>query len=639
MFIKKLKIKNFLTIAEGELSLENRGLVLISGVNKDDVSAKSNGAGKSSIVDSICWCLFGSTARGESADDVVNNEAKKDCCVELTIQDNENEYVFVRYRKDTVNKSNVLIWQNGVELTAPTIAENDAKICKLIGMTKEIFQATVYCGQDSMPYLPAMTDKQIKELIENAAGLTQLQKAYALAREQKINNQSLSSSLLLLVENIKNDIEKLTANISILENERIVWDTQHSIDIKMKKAELDLRKSRYENEVNNFKAVYDNTLSNKIQDINGKINSPELVQKRKELADLELAKSGKQLEIASIDGNIKHKQTSIDNNLQEISEIKSGVKSKCPTCGRFFDKVDINSAIQTLKNNNDVLQKEIESLKADMLQAGVQYQNILSAIEDTKKQIPDTTELSKELQELNQKNLLQEQQLMRLQQKKSELINFKKECDEFEKLPNPKEQSLQIVKKMLEDKKQELKNKEEESQEVLKQLSVDNNLVSVFGPSGVRAHILDVITPYLNARTNRYLHTLSCGNLSAEWSTLSTTKSNVVKEKFSISVINKTGAKNYKSLSGGEKRKVNLACILALQDLASTRADKSFDLWIGDEIDDALDTVGLELLMAVLNEKAQEKGTVLVISHNDLKDWISQNIVVTKQNKVSTIQE
>ena len=639
MFVKKLKIKNFLTIAEGELSLENRGLVLISGVNKDDMSAKSNGAGKSSIVDSICWCLFGSTARGESADDVVNNEAKKDCCVALTIQDNENEYVFTRYRKDTVNKSNIFVKQNGVDITAPTMAENDAKICKLIGMTKEIFQATVYCGQDNMPYLPAMTDKQIKELIENAAGLTQLQKAYSLAREQKINNQSLSSSLLLLIENIKNDIDKLNANVSILNNEMIVWDTQHSLELKMKKSEFELRKSRYEEEVNNFKHIYDNTLAGKIQSINNQINSPELVQKRQELANLELAKTNKQLEISSIDNNIKYKQTSIQNNDQEISEIKSGVKSKCPTCGRFFDKADITATARTLRENNVLLQKEIEELQADMLQSGVQYQAILDAIEQVKQQIPDTTELSKELQELNRKNLEQEQQLMRLQHKKGELINFKKECNDFEKMPNPKEQSLQAVQQMLKDKQQELHNKEEESREVLKQLSIDNNLVSVFGPSGVRAHILDVITPYLNARTNRYLHTLSCGNLSAEWSTLSTTKSNVVKEKFSISVSNKTGAKNYRGLSGGEKRKVNLACILALQDLAATRADKSFDLWIGDEIDDALDTVGLELLMAVLNEKAQEKGTVLIISHNDLKDWISQNIVVTKHNKVSTIQE
>lgn len=161
---------------------------------------------------------------------------------------------------------------------------------------------------------------------------------------------------------------------------------------------------------------------------------------------------------------------------------------------------------------------------------------------------------------------------------------------------------------MLDTKKQELIDTKENAKEIYKQMTIDDNLIAIFSPSGVRAHILDVITPFLNCRTNKYLSTLSCGNLTAEWNTLNTTKSGVVKEKFQINVVNKYGASNYKGLSGGEKRKVNLACVLALQDLASARAKKSFDLWIGDEIDNALDETGLELLMSVLHEKHKKKA-------------------------------
>ncbi|TOJ96769.1 chromosome segregation protein SMC, partial [Vibrio parahaemolyticus] len=70
-----------------------------------------------------------------------------------------------------------------------------------------------------------------------------------------------------------------------------------------------------------------------------------------------------------------------------------------------------------------------------------------------------------------------------------------------------------------------------------------------------------------------------------------------------------------------EKRKVRLATALALQDLVSSRASKPIELWIGDEIDDAVDVSGLERLMTVLEEKAKEKGTVLIVSHNQLSDW------------------
>ena len=58
MYFGKLSIKNFLVIGEAEVDLHNCGLTLIEGRNEDDESANSNGAGKSSLVDALCWCLY-----------------------------------------------------------------------------------------------------------------------------------------------------------------------------------------------------------------------------------------------------------------------------------------------------------------------------------------------------------------------------------------------------------------------------------------------------------------------------------------------------------------------------------------------------------------------------------------------------
>ena len=77
---------------------------------------------------------------------------------------------------------------------------------------------------------------------------------------------------------------------------------------------------------------------------------------------------------------------------------------------------------------------------------------------------------------------------------------------------------------------------------------------------------------------------------------------------------------------------MRLACALALQDLVAARADKSIDLWIGDEIDDALDDAGLERLMGVLEQKARERGTVLCISHNDIASYARRTMLVEKKN-------
>ena len=162
----------------------------------------------------------------------------------------------------------------------------------------------------------------------------------------------------------------------------------------------------------------------------------------------------------------------------------------------------------------------------------------------------------------------------------------------------------------------------------------------VFAPSGARAEMLDEVTPYLNAQTAKYLGTLSDGNIRATWSTLTRNKAGELKEKFAIEVEHALGGARFAAISGGEQRKVRIAAALALQDLVASRASKPIPLFVGDEIDNALDPAGVERLTMILQEKARERGTVFIISHSDLSDWIGQVMVVTKSARgVSTIAE
>lgn len=96
-------------------------------------------------------------------------------------------------------------------------------------------------------------------------------------------------------------------------------------------------------------------------------------------------------------------------------------------------------------------------------------------------------------------------------------------------------------------------------------------VVSVYAPAGVRAVVLDEVTPFLNQQTAKYLGTLSDGNIDANWSTLVRNAKGELREKFTIEVANSKGGKAFKLLSGGEKRKVRIATAMALQDLVATR--------------------------------------------------------------------
>ena len=78
---------------------------------------------------------------------------------------------------------------------------------------------------------------------------------------------------------------------------------------------------------------------------------------------------------------------------------------------------------------------------------------------------------------------------------------------------------------------------------------------------------------------------------------------------------------------------------MALQDLYKNRARVSIEFQLFDEIDDAIDTSGLERLMTILEKRGREKGTVLVISHNDIASWVPSTITVKNTGGVSTVDE
>lgn len=70
MYLIKLIINNYKLIEHADLSFEECSYLVV-GVNLDESSADSNGVGKTSLLDSIFWCLFGASLENCKADDVI----------------------------------------------------------------------------------------------------------------------------------------------------------------------------------------------------------------------------------------------------------------------------------------------------------------------------------------------------------------------------------------------------------------------------------------------------------------------------------------------------------------------------------------------------------------------------------------
>src|SRR5690606_21510977 len=205
----------------------------------------------------------------------------------------------------------------------------------------------------------------------------------------------------------------------------------------------------------------------------------------------------------------------------------------------------------------------------------------------------------------------------------------------LEKLPEPKKRDSErkAIEKKIKAQKQQLLSLEREKKQL-------EDVVKVYSNSGVKSHVLDLITPYLNERANKYLTALSGTDMEVKFSTQTQNKDGSYSDKFDLQLINHAGGGSYKANSEGEKKRADLSISLAIQDLVMSRTDLKSNFVVYDEVFDALDSVGSENVVTLLKERLKTVGTIFVITHNEhLKPLFEQTITVVKaKDGTSTIK-
>jgi len=635
MHITNLIIENFLTIGSAELQLTNKGLVLIQGENADDPSTKSNGAGKSSIPDALCWALFGETARGVKGDAVVNKTAKRNARVTVKILDGNDTYEITRHRKHKDHRNRLILIKNGADITSGTDKLTQVNVEQVLGSSLDVFRAAIYAGQDAMPDLPGMTDKQLKLLVEESAGVDRLQAAHEIAR-QKLNEVIKEGEQIVnAIDRLEGIVENDKVNLQGIQDGIDGWEKQRNADIEnykqRAKEHVDKAKAA-EAEAQKFDiAAMDDAYSDLEAQIDGVQSEKE--QESKLAAELTGAQ-GKVIKLEADAKNLADQAKRIKNDMQNITD---KVGQPCGECGKVYEQGDLENALHVQKQNLvDVtlklrtIKQKLDTAREASVSTSERLTSFRASMIDVSGAVRAQREIDSERARLNQ--LMQERDTNSADAKR-----WVEKAKQEKALPNPFEAQLEDAKRRISDNEDKIAKLKVKLGDHEDRVQTAKDVAEVFSPAGVRAHILDTVTPFLNDRTAEYLGQLSDGNISAIWSTVGMTSKGELREKFNIDVTNDKGAQSFVGLSGGEKRKVRLATAMALQDLVSSRASKPISLFIADEVDDALDTAGLERLMAILDQKARDKGTVLVISHNDLKDWIRETATVTKRGGMSTV--
>lgn len=623
-----LEVENFMALANAKVELDQRGLVLIQGVNAGDSSAASNGAGKSTLMNSLMWCIYGETSHGVKGDDVLSTDHEKNCRVKVTIEDEGKRYAIIRHRKHKEFKNRLIVRGEDGDMTKGKDSLTQEFVERLIGASKEVFMASIYASQEAMPDLPGMSDKNLKTIVEEAAGVDRLTKAYAIARERANaaaarmeTTKTKMDACLSLVESAQNELESAKTSSEAWERDRserldVARADLVGAEVTLTEVEMELR-----------------SLPEQIRDTENAIGKEREKLASKEEHDAKLVKV--RGAITDIRASIR-----ITENIQKeamqrarafkvkAEEVNTKVGEPCPTCGKAYCVEDLSTVKESFVEQ---ARSEISQAQASATSVAKYQEHLEKALKIESALVASTPDVSAIISRIEQ--LTKELGTLRHREKevvavealvaraRSEVDRITKETNPFLAVIKRHEESLAANKSNYGVLKTELKNIQEQA------LLLDKAR-QVYSPAGVRSHILTSVTPFLNAQTAEYLNTLSDGNIVAEWSTMESTKKGEWRDKFNISVRKIGASKTFQTLSGGEKRKVRIACSLALQDLVASRASKNIELFIGDEIDDALDTAGLERLMGILEAKARERGTVMIISHKEMKSWFRETITV-----------
>lgn len=605
---KSVSINNFMSFEKASVSLDNQGFVLVSGVNnnKDD-SAKSNGSGKSSLWESIVWCLTGETIRGikQVSNKYVNNGA----CVELLFSIDDTEYKLIRSKDNKEFGTNLKIFVNNVDKSGKGIRDSEKILAELLpDLTSSLLGAVVVLGQGLPQRFTNNTPSGRKGVLER------LSKSDFMIEDIK---NKLSNRKIYLT----NELRKFEDEILSLESKKSVVQSQLDKDEKFLNEQPFID---FTNEYTHFETI----LSSLKNDIN--YYSTKLVESEKsgkEISDrynqFDLDFKDFQLKNATaysekIDPIVKERmqnQFKISQLTKDISNAKN-IKDICPTCGQKLPDVH--------KIDTSDMEKELSNLT-------ILNENLNNQVQALKKESCDKEEEFKKLQEVEKEKTKLELDKARNEYK--EFLNNKdKTTNELHKneleLENLKgiESRLNVVHDSISNYKKELEQIAEkllyniiEKDKLNSRLEIVSKMITL-ATRDFRGFLLSEIITYIDSKVKEYsLKVFNHTNIS------------FILNGNNIDIF--YCDKQYEALSGGEKQKVDLMVQFALRDMLCKFLNFSSNILVLDEIFDNLDSIGCQKVLDLISTKLIDVSSIYIVTHHsDISIPSDSELIVVKDD-------
>ena len=592
----KVIIDNFLSFGHAEVALENCGYTLVEGINHNPKDgAKSNGSGKSSIFNAICYALTGETINGLS-NNLNNIVTKGDMGVELEFSVDDDFYDIKRTR-DIKGHANLKIFINGEDKSGKGVRESEEVLKQFLpDINSDLIGEVIIVGQGMPHKFSNNTPSGRKELLEK-----------------------LSHSDFML-EDIKNRVDSRFAELSKKLNDLEIDKSKEEAVKSYTEANL----VKKETELKTFDVEVDfdkniDTLNTEIAQLNEQLTSTELNQtflknrldeinnqlidladkKQKALAEETKTFNEHNLSVKTL---ISEKQNSKKLLLEEITKLKN-IKDVCPLCGQKLPHVHKQDTSE-LENKVKTLDDELLELNNKDSQQETTYKLNLGLIKDdfkgkenslTQNKLDTSFKLNEMETKANGLNTSLKDKKIALAKVTADKNNFEankekclKEISELKNTLTSTNDRLLYIIKMGED--------------ITKHQETVAKMVTLV-KRDFRGILLSSIIGYINQKCKSYAKDIF-GTDELEFA--------LEGNNIAITYLNKP----LEALSGGEQQKVDLILQFAIRAMMQEYTGFSSNIIVLDEILDNLDSVGCDSVLNFITNRLSDIESVFIISHH-----------------------
>jgi DNA repair exonuclease SbcCD ATPase subunit len=533
-----------------------------------------NGEGKSTILDALCFALFGKPFRNINKGQLVNSINQKNCMVEIKFSVANVEYRIRRGIKPNLFE----IYQNDELMNQDSANRDYQKILEqqILRLNYKTFTQVVILGSASFVPFMQLPSNQRREVIEDILDIKIFSTMNQLLKEKISETKDAITKIENQLSSAKTKVESQQAIIKTITEAKTT--AIENIRAKISSNTAEILSSEVEI----------STIVQEITGLKGSISDKEGVA-----ADLEKA---------------KHIRSKLTSKIEECEHNKTFFSTNhvCPSCTQEIEEAHRTRVVQEISVNIENNKSKIEELETILSKLNDKLQEI----SDITRKISDKTiELSTRNSSISILNRQNSEMQAEIESAKTDTSNLD---DEKVKLKELAKAAMDMI-----DSKtslQEIKNFQDVASVLLKD-------------TGIKTAIIREYLPAMNKLINKYLNAMEFYvHFELDESFNEKIKSRH-RDEFT-----------YASFSEGEKMRIDLAILFTWRQIAKMKNSVNTNLLILDEIfDSSLDNAGTDYFLSVMGQFEKSNVFVISHKGDQLFDKFRSVIKFEKKNDFSII--